>query len=262
MNNKPKKKLIKNKSKAKSKKVIISKESNKNESKTELENKNLELDENLNTKKTPVNQSSCLFQCNGQIINKDEPLDEINNNIIFKSILEYPVLDPKAMFESFITLKSSKIPLKTWYEDNIPEQDYKLKGPIKAKLKKIKDNFRKLSKLCGSYGNCSTNPIGTSVWHNCMMHACQSNKTDNMNFKAHKLVGTGGQRVELNKKSFTNQNNIDDAWNEITHFIKYVRKEDLEMYYNKNNNINENNINRKDLTDLNKQNSNGKIETN
>jgi hypothetical protein len=34
------------------------------------------------------------------------------------------------------------------------------------------------------------------------------------------------------------------------------------MYYNKNNNINENNINRKDLTDLNKQNSNGKIETN
>lgn len=64
-----------------------------------------------------------------------------------KTILEYPILDPKTLFDSFIQLKSTKTPLKEWYDLNIPEQEFKLKSPIKVKLKKIKDNFRKLSKL-------------------------------------------------------------------------------------------------------------------
>jgi 23S rRNA C2498 (ribose-2'-O)-methylase RlmM len=59
--------------------------------------------------------------------------------------------------------------ISEWFEQNIPDSEFNLKLPLKAKLKKIRENFRKLSKIDGLKSNCTTNPIGTLIWHNCMM---------------------------------------------------------------------------------------------
>jgi len=129
-----KKKTIKSKSKNKIPKNTIDKtniESSENPKENDI------IDQNTT--------NSCLFSCNQITPEENDTALEPS-----KTILEYPILDPKALFNSFLSLKTSKTPLKEWYEENIPEQDFKIKGPIKAKLKKIRDNFRKLSKLCGT----------------------------------------------------------------------------------------------------------------
>lgn len=168
------------------------KDMNKKKTKKKIIKKKFKTKSAKNSHETQTNELSDILINSTNIINQTTPTDNETTIEPSKSILEYPTLDPKTLFNSFVELKISKKPLKDWNEENIPEQDFKIKGPIKSKIKKIRDNFRKLSKLCGTYGNCSTNPIGTSVWHNCMMHACMTNKTDGVVFKAHKLIGTGG----------------------------------------------------------------------
>lgn len=133
--------------KKKTKKKTVKSKLKKKSPKTTIDQTNLESFDNLkeNTIIDQITTNSCLFSCNQDTpVENDTPLEPS------KTILEYPTLDPKALFSSFLNLKTSKTSLKEWYEQNIPEEEFKLKKPIKVKIKKIRDNFRKLSKLCGT----------------------------------------------------------------------------------------------------------------
>jgi len=56
-----------------------------------------------------VTTNSCLFSCNQELTQENSTALEPS-----KSILEYPNLDPKTLFHSFLNLKISKTPLKDW----------------------------------------------------------------------------------------------------------------------------------------------------